>query len=151
MRITYVVTTIVVALANGYAAALNFAGAESVKVVADRAHVSTRWMIPFGVVLAAGALGLLIGLAVPGLRTAAAIGLVSYFICAVAAHARAGDQRVGGAGSGGGRADDRPGSPTPLVIAKMDEREWLSQRFHQHRSHPRAGRRSRKFTCPTLW
>jgi hypothetical protein len=33
MRITYVVTTIVVALANGYTAALNFAGAESVKVV----------------------------------------------------------------------------------------------------------------------
>ncbi len=97
MQITYVVTTIVVALANGYAAALNFAGAESVKVVADRVHVSARWMIPFGVVLTAAALGLLIGLTVSGLGTAAAIGLVGYFICAVAAHARAGDQRVGGA------------------------------------------------------
>lgn len=97
MQITYVVTTMIAALANGYAAALNFAGAESVKVVADRVHVSTRWMIPFGVVLAAGAVGLLIGLAVPRLGTAAAIGLVGYFICAVAAHARAGDPRVGGA------------------------------------------------------
>jgi len=33
------VTTILAALANGYAASLDFVGAESVKVVADRVRV----------------------------------------------------------------------------------------------------------------
>src|SRR4051794_21227448 len=35
MHVTYLVTTILAALADGYAACLNFVGAESVKVVAD--------------------------------------------------------------------------------------------------------------------
>lgn len=79
------------------AAALNFIGAESVRLVADRVHVSQKWMMPFGTLLAAGAVGLLIGLAVPVLGKAAAIGLVLYFICAVTAHVRARDSQVAGA------------------------------------------------------
>jgi len=55
MRIAYVAVTIVVALANGSAAALNFAGAEFVKVVADKVRVSQRWLVPFGILLACGA------------------------------------------------------------------------------------------------
>jgi DoxX-like protein len=97
MHVSYVVITIMAALATGYAASLNFLGAESVKVVADRVHVSAKWMVPFGTLLAAGALGLLAGLAVPVLGEAAAIGLVVYFICAVGAHLRARDPAVGGA------------------------------------------------------
>jgi hypothetical protein len=97
MRVTYVVITIVAALANGYAASLNFVGAESVKVVADKVRVSQRWMIPFGILLASGALGLLIGFAVPVLGTAAAIGLVLYFSCALSAHLRVHDSGIGGA------------------------------------------------------
>jgi hypothetical protein len=97
MHIVYVVTTILVALANGYAASLNFAGAESVKVVAARVRVSQKWMIPFGILLAAGGLGLLLGLVVPGLGTAAAIGLVLYFICALTAHVRVRDHQIAGA------------------------------------------------------
>jgi DoxX-like family len=97
MDIAYVVTTILAALANGYAASLNFAGAESVKVVADRVQVSQKWMIPFGILLASGALGLLLGFAVPVLGTAAAIGLVLYFICAVGAHIRVRDRQIAGA------------------------------------------------------
>jgi hypothetical protein len=89
--------TILAALANGYAACLNFAGAESVKVVADRVRVSRRWMVPLGTVLACGAAGLLTGLVVPALGTTAAIGLVLYFICAVTAHLRVHDRQVGGA------------------------------------------------------
>jgi hypothetical protein len=91
------VVTIVVALANSYAAALNFVGAESVRVVADEVRVSQKWMIPFGILLASGAVGLLIGFAVPVLGTAAAIGLVVYFICAVSAHIRVRDPKVAGA------------------------------------------------------
>ena len=97
MYVLYLVTTIAAALANGFAAGMNFAGAESVKVVADRVRVSTRWMVPFGTLLACGAVGLLAGIAVPGLGTAAAIGLVLYFICAITAHVRAGDRGLAGA------------------------------------------------------
>jgi hypothetical protein len=97
MHVTYVVITILAALATGYAAVLNFAGAESVKVVADKVQVSRRWMIPFGILLASGALGLLIGFAVPVLGTAAAIGLVLYFIGALSAHVRVRDPGIAGA------------------------------------------------------
>lgn len=88
MQIAYVAVTIVVALANGYAAVLNFARAESVKVVAREVQVPQKWMIPFGVLLGCGAVGLLAGFAVPPLGTAAAIGLVVYFICSLSAHLR---------------------------------------------------------------
>ena len=97
MQVTYLVTTILAALASGYAAGLNFVGAESVKAVADRVHVSRGWMVPLGTVLASGAVGLLVGFAVPALGTAAAVGLVLYFICAVTAHLRVRDRRIGGA------------------------------------------------------
>ena len=97
MHVTYVVITILAALANGYAASLNFVGAVSVKVVAGKVQVSQRWMIPFGILLASGALGLLIGFAVPALGTAAAIGLVLYFMCALSAHLRVRDPGIGGA------------------------------------------------------
>jgi hypothetical protein len=97
MHIAYVVVTIVVALAVGYAAALSLAGADSVKVVAAKVRVPQKWMIPFGTLLACGAAGLLAGLAVPALGTAAATGLVVYFICAVSAHIRVRDPKVGAA------------------------------------------------------
>jgi hypothetical protein len=54
-------------------------------------------MLPLGAVLACGAAGLLAGFAVPALGTAAAFGLVVYFIGAVAAHLRVQDRHVGGA------------------------------------------------------
>jgi hypothetical protein len=89
MDIFYISVTVVAALANGYAATLNFVGAESVRV-SDRVRVSQKWMLPFGILLAAGAGGLLVGLVVPALGAAAAAGLVLYFICALSAHIRGG-------------------------------------------------------------
>jgi hypothetical protein len=47
--------------------------------------------------LAAGSIGLLIGFAVPALGTAAAIGLIVYFVCAVSAHVPVRDAGIGGA------------------------------------------------------
>jgi DoxX-like protein len=93
----YIVTTCVAAFVNGYAAFLNFSGAESVKAVADRVRVPRGWMVPLGTLLACGAVGLLAGIAVPWLGAAAGIGLVLYFICAVTAHLRVGDRQIGGA------------------------------------------------------
>jgi hypothetical protein len=97
MHVAYLTVTLAAALAVAYAAALDFVGAESVKLVADRVGVSHRWMLPLGTVLAAGAIGLLVGLALPPLGLAAAIGLVLYFVCAIGAHVRARDRGVGGA------------------------------------------------------
>jgi hypothetical protein len=97
MQIAYVVITILAALAYSYAACLNFVGAESVKLVADTVRVSRKWMIPFGMLLVSGAVGLLVGFAVPVIGTAAAIGLVVYFLCALGAHVRVRDRGVGGA------------------------------------------------------
>jgi hypothetical protein len=97
MGTIYVVVIVLAALANGFAAALNFVGAASVKATADRLRVSRTWMIPFGLLLAAGAVGLVSGFAVPVLGEAAAIGLVLYFVCALGAHVRAHDRNIGGA------------------------------------------------------
>ena len=94
---SYVVSTLLAALVNGYAATLNFVGAESVKVVADRVRVSRAWMVPLGTVLASGAVGLLTGFAVPAIGTAAAVGLVLYFVCALGAHVRVRDRQMGAA------------------------------------------------------
>ena len=97
MHTLYIVTTCAAALVTAYAASLNFRGAESVKVVADRVRVPRGWMVPLGLILACGAAGLLAGLAVPLLGVAAGAGLVLYFILAVGAHLRVGDHRIGGA------------------------------------------------------
>ncbi len=97
MHITYVAITILAALACAYAACLNFVGAESVKLVADKVRVSQQWMIPFGMLLASAAVGLLIGFAEPALGIVAAAGLVVYFVFALGAHLRVRDREIGGA------------------------------------------------------
>jgi hypothetical protein len=48
MHVTYLVITILAALATGYAAFLNFVGAESVKVVADRRSAVQPQKVPVG-------------------------------------------------------------------------------------------------------
>jgi hypothetical protein len=93
----FIVTTCLVAGMNGYAAFMNFSGAESVRAIADRVQVPQSWMVPLGTLLATGAVGLLSGLVIPALGAVAAVGLVLYFICAVIAHLRVGDRGLGGA------------------------------------------------------
>ena len=58
-----------------------------------RAGVPESWLtFPIGALKTAGAVGLLLGLAgVPLVGTAAAAGLVLFFVCAVYTHVRAGD------------------------------------------------------------
>ena len=58
-----------------------------------RAGVPESWLtFPIGTLKTAGAVGLLLGLAgVPLVGTAAAAGLVLFFVCAVYTHVRAGD------------------------------------------------------------
>lgn len=92
---TYLVVTLVTSAVNGMAAIANLIGHEYPKSQADRLQVPRSWMRPLGALLAAGALGLLAGLAVPVLGTLAAAGLVLYFLGAFCAHLRVHDHQLG--------------------------------------------------------
>ena len=96
MFAAYIAVTLLTSAVNVYAAYLNFIGHKSVKATADKTRVPQSWMIPLGVLLAAGALGLLIGFVVPLLGTLAAVGLVLYFLGALGAHLRARNYQLGG-------------------------------------------------------
>jgi uncharacterized membrane protein len=92
MFAAYLAVTVVAAIA--YAAVLNFTHNQSVAKVAERLGVPVSWQVPLGFLLGAGAVGLVTGFAVPALGTAAACGLVLYFLCAAGAHIRARDTRL---------------------------------------------------------
>jgi DoxX-like protein len=92
MIAAYIAVTILAASAYAYAAYMNFVRHESVVAAAERVRVPQSWMLPLGSLLAVGALGLLVGFAVPAIGTAAAAGLVVYFLIAVGAHVRVRDQ-----------------------------------------------------------
>ena len=54
-----------------------------------KANVPQSWLVSLGALKAAGALGLLVGIGVPPLGVAAAIGLVLFFLGAIITHFRA--------------------------------------------------------------
>jgi hypothetical protein len=77
-----------------YAAVLSFTHHKSVVETVEWLRVPVSWMVPLGFLLAAGSLGLVAGFAIPALGTAAAGGLVLYFLFAAGAHIRARDTRL---------------------------------------------------------
>ena len=91
MNIAYIAVTVATASACAYAAFMNFSRQASVRDVADRIGVSQSCMYPFGTLLAAAAVGLLAGIAIPAIGLAASTGLTLYFIVAIAAHIRVHD------------------------------------------------------------
>jgi len=97
MTAAYVAGTAVTAFACAFAAYMNFVRHESVIAVADAVQVPRSWMLPLGTLLAAAAVGLLLGFAVPLIGTAAAVGLVLHFLCVLGAHLRVRDNQIGGA------------------------------------------------------
>lgn len=94
MFATYVTVTVLAATVYAYAAVLNLSRNPSVVQFAEGLHLPVSWMTPLGLLLGAGSLGLLIGFAAPVLGTAAAAGLVLYFVCAAGAHLRIRDTRL---------------------------------------------------------
>ncbi|RDI34713.1 DoxX family protein [Lentzea flaviverrucosa] len=81
-----IVELVTIAL-NAAAATADFAGAEFVRDNARKLDLPSRWILPLGVLKAAGALGLAAGLAgVPCVGVAAAGGLTLFFVGAVALH-----------------------------------------------------------------
>ncbi|MFF0269828.1 DoxX family protein [Kribbella sp. NPDC004536] len=89
MYVAYLAATLLAAALTGSAAVANLIGHSYPKSQADLIHVDHKWMLPFGLLLGAGALGLLAGFAVPALGLLAAGGLVLYFLGALVAHFRA--------------------------------------------------------------
>jgi hypothetical protein len=90
MLTAYVAVTIATIVANAGAAAADFSRARFVLANAAELGVAETWLPLLGALKAAGAAGLLIGLlGVQPLGIAAAIGLVLFFIGALATHVRA--------------------------------------------------------------
>lgn len=89
MLTAYIVVTIVAAAIYAYAAYVDFIGAGWILENMTRYGVPHSWLFLLGVLKAAGALGLLVGLVIPMIGTAAAIGLVVYFLGAIVTVARA--------------------------------------------------------------
>jgi hypothetical protein len=87
----YVTCTCLAVLACAYAVYASFTHARFVTDTARRLDIPESLMLPFGILLGLAGAGLVAGFAVPVLGTAAASGLVAYFVIALAAHLRARD------------------------------------------------------------
>ena len=95
MFVAYVIVTLLTAGANIFSAGCDFVRYKQVSIAMARAGVPDSWMTTLGVLKAAGALGLLVGISVPDIGTAAAIGLVLFFVAAIIVHLRAHDYTFG--------------------------------------------------------
>ncbi|MET7476295.1 DoxX family protein [Streptomyces sp. NPDC005648] len=96
MFAAYLTVTLLGAGFNGAAAVTYLIGHEYPKTQADMKGLPRKWVPVLGMLLAAGTVGLLAGLAVPVLGTLAACGLVLYFVGAIIAHLRVGSRNIVG-------------------------------------------------------
>lgn len=96
MYAAYVTVTILASVFTGVAAVTYLIGHDYPKAQMDMKRLPRAWMPRLGTALAAGALGLLAGIAVPLLGTLAAAGLVLYFVGALIAHLRVGSRQLVG-------------------------------------------------------
>jgi hypothetical protein len=94
MVTAYIAVTLLAA-ANGYAATLDFFRHQQVLTTMARLGVPEPWLPMLGILKAAGALGLLVGIGVPVIGIAAAVGLVLFFIAALITHLRTRDYALG--------------------------------------------------------
>jgi DoxX-like family len=90
MYIVYLIVTAMTIAANAAAAIADFARAKQVLANAAELGVAQSWIPMLGALKAAGAAGLVLGLlGVRFVGVAAAVGLVLFFIGAIAVHLRA--------------------------------------------------------------
>ncbi|MCP3804348.1 DoxX family protein [Allokutzneria sp. A3M-2-11 16] len=91
MSTAYVIAACVTITANLAIAAADFAKAEFVVANSAEVGVPLSWLPTLATLKAAGAAGLLLGLlGIPLVGTAATLGLIAFYVGAVAAHVRAG-------------------------------------------------------------
>lgn len=89
MSTAFVIVSVLAATALIFSATVDFIRYEKVLTNMARAGVPESWLTMLGVLKAAGAAGLLIGLWVPVVGTAAALGVIAFFIGAIVTHIRA--------------------------------------------------------------
>jgi len=78
MFIAYLIVTVLAAAANIFSATCDFVRYKQVGIAMAKAGVPESWMTMLGILKAAGALGLLVGIGVPLIGTAAAVGLLLF-------------------------------------------------------------------------
>lgn len=83
MSTAYIAVTALAAAMSAYAAYVDFTRAEWILDNMTKYRVPEAWLFLLGVLKAAGALGLVVGIGVPLIGAAAAIGLVAYFVGAI--------------------------------------------------------------------
>jgi hypothetical protein len=95
MFIACIIVTVLAAAANIFSATLDFIRFKQVLINMQKAGVSESWITTLGILKAAGAAGLLIGIGVPLIGTAAATDLTLFFVGAIITHLRARDYSFG--------------------------------------------------------
>jgi hypothetical protein len=95
MFTAYIVVTLLAAAANIFSAILDFIRYKQILINMARVGVSESWLTTLGILKATGALGLLVGIRVPLIGIAAAVGLVVFFIAAIITHLRGRDYSFG--------------------------------------------------------
>jgi hypothetical protein len=95
MFTAYVVVSVVAAAANVFSATCDFVRYKKVSIAMAKAGVPESWMTMLGILKAAAALGLLAGIGMPLIGTAAAVGLILFFAAAIITHLRALDYSFG--------------------------------------------------------
>jgi len=78
-------------IVNGYAAASDFIRPKWLLANMTTLGVRESWLTKLGLLKAAGALGLLVGIRVPLIGVAAAVGLILLFVGAIITHLRSRD------------------------------------------------------------
>ncbi|MGH9008721.1 MAG: DoxX family protein [Acidimicrobiia bacterium] len=94
MSTAFVVVNVLLAVALAFSATFALIRHERVLTAMARAGVPPSRLPLLGSLKAAGAIGLLVGLAVPWIGRAAGIGVVLYFLGAIITHLRARDYTV---------------------------------------------------------
>ena len=95
MFAAYVAVTVLAAAANIFSATLDFIRFKQILINMAKVGVSESWLTMLGALKAAGALGLLVGIRVPLIGIAAAVGLVLFFVGAIITHLRGRDYSFG--------------------------------------------------------
>ena len=98
MFVAYIIVTVTAAAANIFSATLDFIRFKQILVNMAKVGVPESWITMLGTLKIAGAVGLLVGIGVPPIGVAAAIGLILFFIAAITTHLRARDYSFGLAG-----------------------------------------------------
>jgi DoxX-like family len=89
MHVAYLTVVILAAVANLYAGISDFRRPDWIVANIKRLEIEERWLPALGLPKILGGIGLLVGLLIPPIGIAAAIGLVLFFVAAIVTAMRA--------------------------------------------------------------